>query len=100
MAHTVRPSLLRRQSACGRASLTGARPATTRGSGRWARLDIGQGEVVLPLLPVRGALPGPRDPVAVVGDHPGVALPEAGRLAPELPDPAVQGHLVDARDAA
>src|SRR5262249_37892633 len=34
------------------------------------------------------------------GDQPAVALPEAGCLTPELPDSAVQAHLVDAGNAA
>src|SRR5687767_12738465 len=65
-----------------------------------AGLDVGQVEVVLPLPTVGRGLPGAGDRGAVLGDHPGVALPEPGSLAPALPFPALKGHLVDAGDAA
>jgi hypothetical protein len=54
---------------------------------------------VLPLPPVGGGFPGAGDRGAVLGDRPAVALPEPGCLAPELPFPALKGHLVDPGDA-
>src|SRR5262249_12851682 len=62
--------------------------------------DVGQVEVVPPLPSVGGGFPGAGDRCAVLGDHSGVALPESGCLAPELPLSALKGHLVDAGDAA
>src|SRR5207248_8216996 len=76
------------------------RAALAGWSGRRACLDVGQAEIVLPFPPVRGTFPGSGDGGAVIGDHSGVALPESRCLAPYLPLPAVEGHLVDAGDAA
>src|ERR671917_1503405 len=63
-------------------------------------LTVGEVEIGLPRGPVRCLLPAARDGVAVVADGRGEALRERLALAPELPPPVPDAHLVDPADAA
>src|SRR5918997_6190676 len=61
---------------------------------------VGEVEIGLPLAPVRRLLPAAHDRVAVVADRRREALRKRYALAPELPPPVSDAHLVDAADAA
>src|SRR5215208_1732506 len=63
-------------------------------------LAVGEVEVGLPRAAVRRLLPAAGDRVAVIADRRGEALRERFALAPELPLPVSDAHLVDAADAA
>src|SRR5436305_11248445 len=64
---------------------------------------VGQLEVDHPGAVLLGSLPPALDPVAVIGEPALEALPErerreVGGVAPQLPHPVLEAHLVDARD--
>src|ERR671911_397635 len=63
-------------------------------------LTVGKVKVGLPRQPVRRLLPAAGDRVAVITDRRAEALRERFALAPELPLPVSDAHLVDAADAA
>src|SRR5919107_6222672 len=63
-------------------------------------LAVGEFEIGLPRQPVRRLLPAAHDGLAVVADRRAEALRERFALAPELPPPLSDAHLVDAADAA
>src|SRR5688572_4663967 len=63
-------------------------------------LAVGEVEIGLPRAPVRRLLPAAYDRVAVVADRRGEALRKRFALAPELPLPVSDAHLVDAADVA
>src|SRR5215212_1013426 len=63
-------------------------------------LAVGEVEIGLPRSPVRRLLPAAHDGLAVIADRRAEALPERFALAPELPPPVSDAHLVDAADAA
>src|SRR5918995_1231526 len=63
-------------------------------------LAVGEVKVGLPRAAVRRLLPAAGDGVAVIADRRGEALRERCALAPELPLPVSDAHLVDAADAA
>src|SRR5918997_5307884 len=62
-------------------------------------LPVGEVKVGLPRAPVRRLLPAAGYRVAVIADRRGEALRERFTLAPELPLPLCDAHLVDAADA-
>src|SRR5829696_9779472 len=63
-------------------------------------LAVGEVKVGLPRAAVRRLLPAAYDRVAVIADRRGEALRKRCALAPELPPPVSDAHLVDAADAA
>src|SRR5918993_2612933 len=63
-------------------------------------LTVGKVKVGLPGVPVRRLLPAAHDGLAVIADRRTEALRERFALAPELPPPVCDAHLVDAADAA
>src|SRR5215207_7151071 len=63
-------------------------------------LAVGEIEVGLPRRPIHRLLPAPHDGLAVIADRRAEALRERFALAPELPPPVSDAHLVDAADAA
>src|ERR671915_1350663 len=63
-------------------------------------LAVGEVKVGLPRAAVRRLLPATSDRVAVIADRRGEALRERCALAPELPLPVSDAHLVDAAYAA
>src|SRR5215203_6985518 len=67
---------------------------------RLPHLAVGKVKVGLPRAPVRRLLPAAYDRVAVVADRRGESLRKRFALAPELPLPVCDAHLVDAADAA
>ena len=78
---------------------TGSPPVPARAADQLPGPQVVQVKVVLPLRSFCGALPGAFDRPAVAGETPGVALPEAGGLSPQLPDAVVQAHLADAGES-
>src|SRR5215210_1842771 len=75
-------------------------PVDCSGARRLPGLAVGEVEVGLPRQPVRRLLPAAGDRVAVIADRCGEALRERLALAPELPLPFSDAHLVDSADAA
>src|SRR5919202_6883520 len=63
-------------------------------------LAVGKVKVGLPRAAVRRLLPAARNRVALIADRRGKALRERFALAPEVPLPVSDAHLVDAADAA
>src|SRR5215212_9983282 len=63
-------------------------------------LAVGEVEIGLPREPVRRLLPAAYDGLAVIADRRAEALRERFALAPELPPPVSDTHLVDTADAA
>src|ERR671911_1370789 len=63
-------------------------------------LAVGEVKVGLPRAAVRRLLPAAYDRVAVIADRRGEALRKRCALAPELPPPVSDAHLVDTADAA
>src|SRR5215210_1596347 len=63
-------------------------------------LAVGEVEIGLPRQPVRCLLPAAHDGLAVIADRRAEALRERFALAPELPPPLSDAHLVDTAYAA
>src|ERR687895_1092303 len=63
-------------------------------------LTVGKVKIGLPGAAVRRLLPAAGDRVAIITDRRAEALRERFALAPELPLPVSDAHLVDAADAA
>src|SRR5215218_1149837 len=63
-------------------------------------LAVGEVEIGLPRATIRRLLPAAHDGLAVIADRRAEALRERFALAPELPPPVSDAHLVDAADAA